>query len=107
MYGLKATIIFCVTAIILFLSNMLFQKYYASPDVWVTNTEKGVYVFDKKTNTLQFCSTEVECTKIDLVKNEVLSVKNNKAEPSKQSKSKKSDIKDTTSKEKDTIDESS
>ncbi len=109
MNGLKATIIFCATIVILFISNMVFQKYYAPPDVWMTNTEKGIYVFDKQTSTLQFCSTEVECSKIELVKTDVLLAKNNKVidpKSPKSKKSKKSDIKDTSEQEKENLTES-
>lgn len=95
MYGLKATIIFCLTAIGIFTSHLFFQSYFSAPDVWIANNEKGVYVFDKKTKIFQFCSTEVECTKIEFVNPNNILEKNNKIVGLKVSKNKKGDKKDT------------
>lgn len=95
MYGLKATIIFCLTAIGIFLGHLFFQSYFSAPDIWIADNEKGIYVFDKKTRVFQFCSTEVECTKIDFVDLNKIPEKNNKIVASKTPKSKKGDKKDT------------
>ncbi|MES2252670.1 MAG: hypothetical protein V4482_03190 [Pseudomonadota bacterium] len=66
MYGIKATMIFSLTALILMASFMVYNNHHERFVLLPMTSEKSIYVFDRKHNTLNYCTPDNQCKLIPL-----------------------------------------
>jgi hypothetical protein len=66
MHGIKATIIFSLTTLILLAAYIAYQGKHERFVLLPLKTDKGIYVFDRKSNSLNYCTSDNQCKLIKL-----------------------------------------
>ena len=66
MHGIKATMIFSLTALILLAAYIAYQGQHERFVLFPLKTDKGIYVFDRKSNSLNYCTGDNQCKLIKL-----------------------------------------
>jgi hypothetical protein len=66
MHGIKATMIFSLTTLILLAAYIAYQGQHERFVLLPLKTDKGIYVFDRKSNFLNYCTADNQCKLIKL-----------------------------------------
>jgi len=66
MHGIKATMIFSLTALILMASFMIYNNHQERFVLLPMTSEKSIYIFDRKHTKLNYCTPDNQCTLIPL-----------------------------------------
>ena len=86
MNGLKATMILCLTALITLATFLIYNNQQERFIMMPIQNDRSVYIFDRKTHTLNYCPHDENCRHIELAPAEETSSDAHKNEEHKDKK---------------------